>query len=72
MIPGLAGRYGQPYLTYRPPRLQRLAESIPELLKRLQIRALDRHLKTTGTVFPPPRIIASWFTSTSMLQLQKS
>ncbi len=28
----------QPYLSYRPPRLHRLEESIPGLLKRLQIR----------------------------------
>ncbi len=30
----------QPYLTYRPARLHRLAESIPGFLKHLQIRAL--------------------------------
>ncbi len=28
------------YLTYRPAKLHRLAESIPGLLKRIQIRAL--------------------------------
>jgi hypothetical protein len=33
-------RQRQPYLTYRPARLHRLAKSIPGLLKRLQIQAL--------------------------------
>jgi hypothetical protein len=41
--PGIDSQPGgpvrQPYLTYRPARLYRLAESIPGLLKRLQIRA---------------------------------
>ncbi len=36
----LGGLARQPYLTYRPARLHRLSESIPGLLKRLQIRAL--------------------------------
>jgi hypothetical protein len=36
-LPG--GPERQPYLTYRPARLYRLAESIPGLLKSLQIRA---------------------------------
>jgi hypothetical protein len=31
---------GQPSLRHRPARIRRLAESIPRLLKRLQIRAL--------------------------------
>ena len=35
------GSVRQPYLTYRPAWLHRLAESIPGLLKRLQILALD-------------------------------
>jgi hypothetical protein len=35
------GSVRQPYLTYRPAWLHRLAESIPWLLKRLQILALD-------------------------------
>ncbi len=35
-----SGPVQQSYLTYRPARLHRLAESIPGLLKRLQIRAL--------------------------------
>jgi hypothetical protein len=39
------GPVGQPYLTYQPARLHRLAESIPSLIKLLQIRAL---------VFTPP------------------
>ncbi len=39
-IPSLAGLYDNPYMTYRPFKLHRLAESIPGLLKRLQIRAL--------------------------------
>ncbi len=34
------GSVRQPYLSYRPARLHRLAESIPGLLKSLQIRAL--------------------------------
>jgi hypothetical protein len=34
------GPVTQPYLPYRPARLRRLAESIPGLLKRLQIRAM--------------------------------
>jgi hypothetical protein len=33
------GLVGQPYLSYRPARLHRLPESVPGLLKRLQIRA---------------------------------
>jgi hypothetical protein len=32
----------QPYLSYRPDKLHRLAKSIPGLHKRLQIRALAR------------------------------
>jgi hypothetical protein len=39
-IPDQAGRYDNPIChTDRPARLHRLAESIPELRKRLQIRA---------------------------------
>ncbi len=38
------GPVRQPYLTYRPARLHRLAESIPWPLKRLQIRALSCNL----------------------------
>jgi hypothetical protein len=42
--PGIDSQPGgpvrQPYLTYRPARLHKLAESIPGLYKRLQIRAL--------------------------------
>ncbi len=42
--PGIDSQPGRPirkpYLTYRPARLHRLAESIPGLLTRLQIRAL--------------------------------
>jgi hypothetical protein len=34
------GPVRQPYFTYRPARLHRLAESIPRLLKRLQKRSL--------------------------------
>jgi hypothetical protein len=49
----LGGSVRQPYLTYRPARLHRLAESIPctdhGLVKRLQIRAqlfkVKRHLE---------------------------
>jgi hypothetical protein len=41
-----SGPERQPYLSYRPGRLQRLAELIPGLLKRLQIRAL--YLFTQG------------------------
>ncbi len=41
-LPG--GPVLQPYLTYRPARLHRLAESIPRLIKRLQTRALSCNL----------------------------
>jgi hypothetical protein len=39
-----AGTVRQPYLTYWPARLHRLATSIPGLLIRLQIRALEEVL----------------------------
>ncbi len=45
MCPGIYSQEGgsvrQPYLSYRPARLLRLAKSIPGLHKRLQIRALS-------------------------------
>jgi hypothetical protein len=53
-IPSLAGRYTairQPYLSYRPARLHyRLAESIPGLNKRLQMRAQRAHKNGAGLI----------------------
>jgi hypothetical protein len=47
--PGIDSQPGgpvrQPYLTYRPARLHRLSESIPGLLERLQIQAIERPRK---------------------------
>jgi hypothetical protein len=47
--PGIDSQPGgpvrQPFLTYRPDRLHRLAESIPRLHKRLQIPSLWSSLK---------------------------
>ncbi len=42
------GPVRQPFLTYRPARLHRQAESIPGLLKRLQIRTLVAFLYLVG------------------------
>ncbi len=58
----------EPYLSYRPTRLQRLAESIPELLKLLQIWAQEltlSPLKNTGSgadPSPPPPFFSPFFT----------
>ncbi len=53
-IPSLAGRYTairQPYLSYRPARLHyRLAESIPGIYKRLQIRTQRAHENGAGLI----------------------
>jgi hypothetical protein len=38
------GRYDKKGLSYRPAKLHRLAESIPGILKRFQIRALNSEL----------------------------
>ncbi len=40
------GRVRQPFLSYWPASVHRLAESIPGLLKHLQIRALERYIGT--------------------------
>ncbi len=49
------GPVRQPYLTYRPARLNRMAESIPGLLKNLKIRAHKR---------------GGWYTLQSALRVQ--
>jgi hypothetical protein len=52
----------QPYLSYRPARLHRLAESIPGLLKRSQIRAqvIPGHIFNDDiTVTSPPQRFSS-------------
>jgi hypothetical protein len=45
-----------PYLAYRPAWLHRLAESIPGLLKRLQIRALDSRSEVWEGLGPIPSL----------------
>jgi hypothetical protein len=58
--PGIDSQPGrwvrQPYLTYRPAWLHRLAESIPGLLKRLQIRALDSRREMWEGLGPIPSL----------------
>ena len=58
--PGIDSQPGgpvrQPYLLYRLARLHRLAESIPGLLKRLQIRAQATLASGIGSLVSIPRL----------------
>ena len=51
------GPVRQPYLLYRLVRLHRLAESIPGLLKRLQIRAQAKLASTIGSLESIPGLL---------------